>query len=185
MYRLQVLSWTIHSESALHELLDLIREATVLIGSRLFVRSSSTSRLLKLDVELQNLWVEIYMRMVKQRAADVARLRASTGWGCGGIFLSMPDYDFSSLLSLSVPLLIIRIPCIFNVLKANQLFPFPFFLSFTHFLVSYRAPSNFRTRHEWKLVSDSSGVSLLASMFIANVATRTGVIRMRAHSERQ
>lgn len=34
-------------------------------------------------------------------------------------------------------------------------------------------------------ISDSSGVPLLASMFATNVSARTGVVRVRADSERQ
>lgn len=36
-----------------------------------------------------------------------------------------------------------------------------------------------------KLISDSSGVSLLASMFIENDSARTGVVRVRAYPERK
>lgn len=36
-----------------------------------------------------------------------------------------------------------------------------------------------------KLISDSSGVSLLASMFIENEPTRTGVVRVRPYPERK
>jgi hypothetical protein len=75
--------------------------------------------------------------------------------------------------------LIARIPCIFNVLKANQLFPSPFFsLSVAPSLASLALA------HE-KLISDSSGVPVLAAMFIANVSTRTGVVRVCAHTDRQ
>lgn len=36
-----------------------------------------------------------------------------------------------------------------------------------------------------KLISDSSGVSLLASMFIENDSARTGVVRVRPYPERK
>lgn len=91
---------------------------------------------------------------------------------------------YRSQSSCWAAVLIIRIPCIFNVLKANQLFPFhsPFLvhslsrtIQSTIFLYAAGMEKN--------LVSDSSGVSLLASMFIADDAARAGDVRVRAHTD--
>lgn len=99
-------------------------------------------------------------------------------------------HEILAHLACSIPAVLIRIPCIFNVLKANQLFPFPFCSPFIHFLSFHLLHAKHktifffccRTRRAWKLISDSSGVPLLAAMLIANVAARTRVIRVCAHS---
>lgn len=96
----------------------------------------------------------------------LGKLRAPMGCGKAFFIPMMSDYDFLaslahspalySILACSAGVLIIRIPCIFNVLKANQLFPFHFppvhsLSRSSFFLESHRIASHsLRTRDEWK-----------------------------------
>lgn len=110
------------------------------------------SQVLELDVKLHNLCVEIYMKMVKQHCRQAqAKFRFGSGRHshidiCDvdlvdffrvAIVRVHVNWDYSSFLCIALlaarysatcwaGVLIIRILCIFNVLKANQLFLFHF-----------------------------------------------------------